>query len=400
MESVFPTPAPQRPTLIVVLGMHRSGTSVTTRAMETMGASFGDNLMPPVAGVNPKGFFEDMDVASLDIELMNAVGVDWHALPSPDFNRLTGSQLDDFRARALALLCEKCQSGIFALKDPRVARLLPFWQPIFDELGARVLYVVAFRHPISVARSLEARDSLTAEKSYLLWLAHVVPALRHTSHLARTFVNYDTIMEVPRDVLERLSSELGLSLDANRLEAFERDFLEEGLRHTRFGTADLERDGNAPSVVKSLFGALEAFAEAPSSANEQHLEEMLSRAEVFLADTAPLMARAWQFELNLRSMHQRVDELQNLLSTQGARATEVEHELAHANGCITALQQDQQSANARIETLEEDNQSLEAMATTHKRELDQVARMLSDVLGSKSWRITAPLRAIRERFSH
>jgi hypothetical protein len=39
-----------QPTLIVVLGMHRSGTSATTRAMETMGASLGDHLIATGAG--------------------------------------------------------------------------------------------------------------------------------------------------------------------------------------------------------------------------------------------------------------------------------------------------------------------------------------------------------------
>ncbi len=50
------------PTLIVVLGMHRSGTSVLTRAMETLGANLGSRLMPAAAGNNDKGFFEDIDV--------------------------------------------------------------------------------------------------------------------------------------------------------------------------------------------------------------------------------------------------------------------------------------------------------------------------------------------------
>jgi hypothetical protein len=380
--------------------MHRSGTSVTTRAMETMGASFGDNLMPPATGNNPKGFFEDKDVAGLDIELMNAVGVDWHALPDPDLSRLTSIQLDDFRARALALLREKCQSGTFALKDPRVARLLPFWQPIFDELNARMLYVVAFRHPLSVARSLEARDSLTAEKSCLLWLAHVVPALRYSSRATRAFVNYDTMMEAPRDTLERLSAELSLPLDTDRLEAFERDFLEEGLRHTRFGLADLEQDGNAPSIVKLLFGALEAFAKARSSANAQCLDEMLSRAEAFLADTAPLMARDWQLELDLRTTHQRIDELDHAVSTQAVRTADIERELTRANDRAAVLEQEQQTARARIETLEENGRTLEAVTTAQQRELNQALTTLSEVLGSTSWRVTAPLRAVCRHFSH
>ncbi|MFM0308870.1 hypothetical protein P0D71_13905 [Paraburkholderia sp. RL17-383-BIF-A] len=59
-------------TLVVVLGMHRSGTSAITRAMETMGADFGSRLMPAVAGVNDKGFFEDLDIVAINMEIMAA----------------------------------------------------------------------------------------------------------------------------------------------------------------------------------------------------------------------------------------------------------------------------------------------------------------------------------------
>ena len=37
--------------LIVILGMHRSGTSAITRGLQVMGVSLGNNLMPPMEDV-------------------------------------------------------------------------------------------------------------------------------------------------------------------------------------------------------------------------------------------------------------------------------------------------------------------------------------------------------------
>ncbi|WP_321936412.1 hypothetical protein [Paraburkholderia sp. J8-2] len=410
MQSAPSLPSPQLRTLIVVLGMHRSGTSVTTRAMETMGASFGDNLMPPAAGNNPKGFFEDLDVSRLNIELMQAAGVDWHAPPAPDLDRLTSTQRRDFKDRALALLREKCQTGIFALKDPRIARLLPFWQPVFEALDVRVLYVVAFRHPISVVRSLEARDSLPVEKSYLLWLTHVVPALRYTANRQRAIVNYDCMMEAPRASLQRLAAELNLSLDPGRLDAFESDFLDDGLRHTRFTGADLAGVDRAPTALKSLFNSLEIFASEPSASNKHRLDETLKCAETFLADIAPLLARDWQFELQSNQSSLRINELERELTLAPTRAADD----------IAVLEQKQQSSQALIEALERRCTELEgaridmqatikslehaqsvikAAASEQRGELSHLAATLNAVLGSTSWRVTAPLRAVRRSLS-
>ncbi len=408
--------------------MHRSGTSVATRALETLGASFGANLMPPAAGNNPKGFFEDMDVASLDIELMKAAGVDWFTLPAADFGRLEAARLDEFKSRALALLRAKCSTGIFALKDPRICRLLPFWQPVFDQLDARVLYVVAFRHPISVARSLAARDSLPAEQSYLLWLAHVVAALRYTSGRPRVLVNYDTMMETPRGALKRLSVELGLPLDPAKGETFERDFLEDGLRHTRFNAADLEHIANVPKVLKSLFSALESFEGEPSPELGHHLHEELSQAEAFLTDTAPLLAQNWELEKGLREAQQRIDNVEGALGAQEMRGADLErsiaeaasrisvleqglhaehmrvksseHERQAAHARINELEQERQTAHARIEALEQNCHAMEAAIAAQQRDFDQTVSTLNSVLASTSWRVTAPLRAVRRRFLH
>jgi hypothetical protein len=56
--------------LIVVLGMHRIGTSVITRGLQVLGVELGNRLMPPFEGNNAKGFWEDVDINDLNIEML------------------------------------------------------------------------------------------------------------------------------------------------------------------------------------------------------------------------------------------------------------------------------------------------------------------------------------------
>ena len=44
--------------LVLVLGMHRSGTSALARGLRVLGIALGDDLLP-AHPCNPKGFFED-----------------------------------------------------------------------------------------------------------------------------------------------------------------------------------------------------------------------------------------------------------------------------------------------------------------------------------------------------
>ena len=53
--------------LIVVLGMHRSGTSAITRGLKVLGVELGDQLIAAVEGDNSKGYWEDSDLNTLNI---------------------------------------------------------------------------------------------------------------------------------------------------------------------------------------------------------------------------------------------------------------------------------------------------------------------------------------------
>ena len=132
--------------------MHRSGTSAITRGLKALGVELGENLMPAAAGIKEKGFWEDLDVYRFNNELLHYLGYEWHTLEPIQRSEYERDDVVPFKLRAVELLHEKLKNtSIFGLKDPRIARLLPFWKIVFADLGVDVGYIIAIRHPLSVA---------------------------------------------------------------------------------------------------------------------------------------------------------------------------------------------------------------------------------------------------------
>lgn len=379
---------PRSPTLIVVLGMHRSGTSVLTRAMETMGAEFGTHLLPAVKGDNDKGYFEDADVNAVNMEVLHAAGADWDTMAPIDLDAIDVHTLDALRVKAAAMLRAKCEGRFFAVKDPRIARLLPFWQPIFANLQSRVIYAIAVRNPISVARSLAKRGEFAEEKAHILWLAHTVAALDATADTTRTVIGYDALLDVPRAELERVSAELGLPLIEARLDAFEREFLDDSLRHTRYASQDFDLVHSASRQAKALFAALDASIRGGLPADNPGLAQAVGNARTYLEDIEPLLRYEWQLDQQRRSAlpsaeahHLRQAELDDLRQTNSA----LEDQLAAARAEL---------ARARMLHTE-----LESARHLLRAELDNAKQLLNEVFGSTSWRATAPLRSFKRWFA-
>ena len=193
--------------------MHRSGTSAITRALSALGVPLGNNLMPPVLNNNDKGFFEDLEINELNTELLTALNRDWDTLSRIPPESLQSETLEPLKLRAIELMRTKIGDQTFGFKNPRMARLLPFWQAVFNELDISPSYVIAIRNPKSVAQSLQKRDGFDFEKSYYLWLEHVLPAILETAGATRVVVDFDLLMADPSGQLKRMAKALGLPFD-------------------------------------------------------------------------------------------------------------------------------------------------------------------------------------------
>ena len=158
--------------------------------------------MPPVGGNNEKGFFEDIDLNKMNIEILQEIGSDWHSLAPIGASDIETLCKKGLFLRAIELIRRKTKhADIFGFKDPRVAKLVPFWQQVFLHCGFDVSYVLAIRNPLSVARSLANRDGFSHEKSFLLWLGHVVTSVVHTEGYKRVLVDYDKFLCAPISTL-------------------------------------------------------------------------------------------------------------------------------------------------------------------------------------------------------
>ena len=71
-----------RKSIVVVLGMHRSGTSAITRGLVVLGVELGHRLMPPEENINDRGFYEDIDINAINVALYRSLKSHqrWHSL--------------------------------------------------------------------------------------------------------------------------------------------------------------------------------------------------------------------------------------------------------------------------------------------------------------------------------
>jgi hypothetical protein len=179
--------------IVVILGMHRCGTSVLSMFLNAIGIDFGRNFRPHDEW-NAEGYWENKDILAIHEKILDELKSEWkdpRIFLDPDWPHRP--EIQDLKHRLLETVRSetgKTQS-IWGFKDPRTSILLPIWRDIFGELELEPSFLLAVRSPGAVAASLERRDGLSGPHSQLLWLKHNLNALAHAGNDIRTVVDYD-----------------------------------------------------------------------------------------------------------------------------------------------------------------------------------------------------------------
>lgn len=248
---------------ILVLGMHRSGTSAMTGAIVRLGAAAPRGFMGGDAG-NERGYFESVPFMHFHDGLLSFAGSHWHDWRRFDPQRLAVIPADS-RAEARRLLDEEFgEAPLFALKDPRVCRFIPFWLSVLREAKIAPHAVIPFRSPFEVAESLRARNGFPIENGLLLWLRHVLDAERETRGLPRGFADMDDLLADWRACLTRIGRDIGVAwpkLDDEAAAGIE-SFLSRDLKHHNLEIAEQDV---APAWIARAYEALLILARNPNS---------------------------------------------------------------------------------------------------------------------------------------
>jgi hypothetical protein len=194
---------------IVVLGMHRSGTSALSGILRLLGFDSGADLVRPNE-FNPTGYWENRSVVRLNERILSHLGSSWSDVFLLPYQLGRTDLRAVFEAEARTLL-DNALSGkrTWVLKDPRMSVLIDFWLPYLCERNVSFIHVV--RHPIEVANSLERRDGFPAERGLLLWFLQNLNAEFFTRGLNRSFINYEDCIRDWRGALGDAFRQLDLS---------------------------------------------------------------------------------------------------------------------------------------------------------------------------------------------
>ena len=241
-------------TALVVLGMHRGGTSAMTRVLGLSGAGLPADPHPPGED-NERGFWESQAVIALDEEILGACdsGFDDVFAGQPRHHLSNFDRV--FRQRAAEVLDAAFEGDLIVLKDPRISVLAAFWDSALRAHNYEPVYIVMVRNPLEVAASMLARNKMPTDQGLLLWLDHMLACERDTRNAKRLFVGYEELLENWWGCLDRIEQVWGKSLPrrtsaaANAIE----QYLSPSLRHHRAGEKALQ----GGSLVRRM--AAEAF---------------------------------------------------------------------------------------------------------------------------------------------
>ena len=166
--------------MIVVLGMHRSGTSLCANMLQAMGADMAEAPHPGPA--NARGHWERPWVNDLNDRLFGLYDRHWadpaHVLDMPE-HWLGDPRVRDLQRQAVHWLAPRLGGAApFGVKDPRMSRLMPFWDGVFAAAGAAPRFVLCVRDPAQSARSVAARDGMRPEAAEYRWLIYTAAAVR------------------------------------------------------------------------------------------------------------------------------------------------------------------------------------------------------------------------------
>jgi len=218
-------------TAILVLGMHRSGTSALARLIGHLGAALPTDAIEAHSD-NAKGYWESAAIVRADDQLLRVARSSWFDPRALDLSRLEGSALRSRKDRIWeAVTAAFGDASLFVMKDPRQCRFVPTVVETLAEHGVASRAALTLRNPAAIARSLASRDGTTSAFAHLLWLRHMIDAERGSRHLIRAIIDFDAMLADWRGAAERLLPMTGGAMPEGERATEIAAFLDPGLRH-------------------------------------------------------------------------------------------------------------------------------------------------------------------------
>ena len=197
--------------ITLVLGPHRSGSSITTKLLQSLGCELGNDLVGAESS-NPMGHFENLKVHTFHEGLLQRANTDWKNPAPLRNNKFIQDNRGQIEQDLKSLLDELVlDEKITALKEPRISILLDLWKPALKEYNGLVKVVLTIRHPSEVAASLARRDGLNIISGLHLWTKAMLNGIGYARDVPNFFLFYSQLVDRPENVATDLAKFMGLA---------------------------------------------------------------------------------------------------------------------------------------------------------------------------------------------
>jgi hypothetical protein len=319
--------AGQRRPIAVVLGMHRSGTSLCANILGAMGIDIADEIT--VAPSNARGHWERWKIVEFHDRVLRLFNRDYfgplHDFPLP-VAWWADPRVSQIRREIVAFLAERMGDSYFGFKDPRTVRLMPLWHQIFNDLKLTPKIVLCVRNPVQVARSLAMRDSLDPALGEYRWLIYMVDFFRYCGGFEVCTVNYEDWFRDPYTNFEKLKKLLDVEWQQSRpdLDLVLSGIVDPALRHD-----ESHYKGAHQPLVRSLYRLVGDYGRDGALCDEinnfvaqfisfQSLQAPQHKAVENLAATA---AKHWELEQEAAALRAKIE---GRAATETALRAEIE----------------------------------------------------------------------------
>jgi glycosyltransferase involved in cell wall biosynthesis/SAM-dependent methyltransferase len=396
---------------LIVLGMHRSGTSSVARLLNMMGAYFAPPgmSMPPTAA-NAKGYWEREDIRQINDAMLQDLGCRWDNVADFDASLINAKFIARYSGALRKIVYELDAQRPWMAKDPRFCLLLPVWEAVLEV----PVYIYVYRAPVQIAKSLAVRENNSRSTSasalysleqaaylkdvayfplslgFALWEKYTLSALKATSDIPKILISYHDLMRQPLETAQTLYQQLeacdvrGLRLPSEREI---RAFIDASLYHQKddaalqdaymnpqqsalaraFADGSLLRQTSVPQLsagaqeaLNSHRDSLLAAAHLSARAEELHHEQSLHAEK-----NAELAAVAQQ----LNYAREENDTLRRAWQDVVAQLARVEAQLKHVEAQLAQQHADNHAAAAQHEAEKQAWAQLSAQFKAEKHQL-------------------------------
>lgn len=224
--------------------MHRSGTSMVARLLQSCGLFLGREEELGFDTNNGEPHFEHVRFVMLNDQILSRLGGSWNNPPEFPAGWEKMPQIEALTREAKKLLKRLGVQNHWGWKDPRNSLTLPFWRTLIPDLKL----VICLRNPLEVAHSLRTRGDLLGNPPFLLWLTYYRELVKSTLPQQRVITHYESYFQDPNTELQRVANGIGLEVSPGVISRA-CVHISDDLRHHRITTTEV----HAPDEVLDLY---------------------------------------------------------------------------------------------------------------------------------------------------